>query len=91
MTYATAELPIASPAEPGTGRFHEVDCIVKSNTAINGEYYLLILSAPPEILDCRPGQFFHLLCPPLGFFEFPVRMQSSMHHTPVHDRATGDV
>lgn len=42
---------------------HESDLMVKSNTPVNDEYRLLILSAPPEILDCQPGQFFHLLCP----------------------------
>ncbi len=66
VTYAAAELPIESRPVPGAAPFHEVDCVVKSNAAINGEYHLLILSAPPEILDCRPGQFFHLLCPAKG-------------------------
>lgn len=42
---------------------HEADLAVKSNKPVNDEYRLLILSAPPEILDCQPGQFFHLLCP----------------------------
>lgn len=42
---------------------HEADLTVKSNKPVNDEYRLLILSAPPEILDCQPGQFFHLLCP----------------------------
>ncbi|MCB2130657.1 MAG: dihydroorotate dehydrogenase electron transfer subunit [Rhodobacteraceae bacterium] len=36
---------------------------VKSNTEVNGEYRLLILDAPQRVLDCQPGQFFHLLCP----------------------------
>lgn len=48
--------PVPSPA-------HETDLTVKSNTPVNDEYRLLILSAPREILDCQPGQFFHLLCP----------------------------
>lgn len=42
---------------------HEVVCTVKSNAPVNGEYRLLKLAAPQRILDCQPGQFFHLLCP----------------------------
>lgn len=42
---------------------HEAITTVKSNTPVNGEYRLLILDAPAHILDCQPGQFFHLLCP----------------------------
>lgn len=41
----------------------EVDCHVKSNDPVNGDYRLLILDAPISVLDCEPGQFFHLLCP----------------------------
>lgn len=41
----------------------EAECIVKSNKLVNQEYRLLVLDAPVEILDCEPGQFFHLLCP----------------------------
>lgn len=36
---------------------------VLTNTPVNGEYRLLTLDAPPEVLDCQPGQFFQLLCP----------------------------
>ncbi|WP_153769944.1 dihydroorotate dehydrogenase electron transfer subunit [Labrenzia sp. CE80] len=42
---------------------HEVECAIKSNQPVNDEYRLLILDAPSELLDCEPGQFFHLLCP----------------------------
>lgn len=45
------------------GAVFETAAIVKSNAEVNGEYRLLILDAPQKILDCRPGQFFHLLCP----------------------------
>ncbi|PCI85187.1 MAG: dihydroorotate dehydrogenase electron transfer subunit [Hyphomicrobiales bacterium] len=41
----------------------EAVTVVKSNQSINGEYRKLILDAPTEILNCQPGQFFHLLCP----------------------------
>jgi dihydroorotate dehydrogenase electron transfer subunit len=42
---------------------HEATTRVKSNAPVIGEYRLLILDAPRHILDCQPGQFFHLLCP----------------------------
>lgn len=41
----------------------EVSCTVKCNQPINGEYRQLVLDAPQSILQCAPGQFFHLLCP----------------------------
>lgn len=50
----------------GARALHEVTCRVLSNTLENGEYRLLTLAAPPEVLDCAPGQFFHLLCPVTG-------------------------
>lgn len=45
------------------GGAFEVETRVKSNTEVNGEYRHLILDAPQKILNCKPGQFFHLLCP----------------------------
>lgn len=40
---------------------------VFSNEPVNGEYRLMVLKAPEELLmQCRAGQFFHLLCPTLG-------------------------
>lgn len=37
---------------------------VLSNAPVNGEYRLLVLRAPAALMArCRPGQFFHLLCP----------------------------
>lgn len=40
---------------------------VLSNTVVNADYRLLHLAAPDDLLDaCRPGQFFHLLCPTGG-------------------------
>lgn len=41
----------------------DVSCAVKRNEPVNGEYRLLVLDAPHSILQCTPGQFFHLLCP----------------------------
>lgn len=57
------EHPNAESFSPATGETHEVDTHVKSNTRVNGEYRLLVLDAPQAILNCQPGQFFHLLCP----------------------------
>jgi dihydroorotate dehydrogenase electron transfer subunit len=45
------------------GETHEAETTVKSNTPVNGEYRLLVLDAPKSILQCQPGQFFHILCP----------------------------
>lgn len=55
--------PNAGDASPATGKAHQADTLVKSNTPVNGEYRLLVLDAPQSILQCQPGQFFHLLCP----------------------------
>tara|TARA_B110000881_G_scaffold221589_1_gene252348 strand:+ start:3930 stop:4775 length:846 start_codon:yes stop_codon:yes gene_type:complete len=57
------QLPNIENASPATKDVYEVDTFVKSNIAINGEYRLLILEAPKTILNCQPGQFFHLQCP----------------------------
>ncbi|MGP9789132.1 dihydroorotate dehydrogenase electron transfer subunit [Roseinatronobacter sp. NSM] len=37
--------------------------VVRTNQVVNTDYRLLTLDAPPEVLDCAPGQFFQLLCP----------------------------
>lgn len=45
----------------------ELDLAVIANEPVNGEYRRLVLEAPADLLrSCRAGQFFHLLCPPLG-------------------------
>lgn len=52
-----------SDYSPGPAR----DLAVLANDEVNGEYRLLALAAPADLLErCRAGQFFHLLCPPLG-------------------------
>ncbi|MBU2936337.1 MULTISPECIES: dihydroorotate dehydrogenase electron transfer subunit [Pacificibacter] len=64
----------------------EATCRVVSNTPVNGEYRLLTLEAPAEILDCQPGQFFQLLCPaPLGEQPF-LRRPMSIYG---YDKAAG--
>lgn len=45
----------------------ELELTVKSNAPVNGEYRNLVLEAPGWLLEqCRPGQFFNLLCPQAG-------------------------
>lgn len=61
LTLGQLATPIDTPSAYPS--IHEVECMVKSNAPINGEYRLLILDAPLKILNCQPGQFFHLLCP----------------------------
>jgi len=48
---------------PRDAAVHEADCVITRNDPVNGEYRLMVLAAPQYILDCRAGQFFHLLCP----------------------------
>lgn len=50
-------------ASPAAGTACETDTRVKSNIPVNAEYRLLTLAAPQSILQCQPGQFFHILCP----------------------------
>lgn len=60
-------------------RIHEVECTVKSNELVNGEYRLLVLKAPLKVLDCEPGQFFHLLCPSVGNLQPYLRRPMSIY------------
>lgn len=59
----TRVLHDAGAGAPANGRAFEAETRVRSNAAVNGEYRHMILDAPAEILNCQPGQFFHLLCP----------------------------
>ncbi|MCV6593393.1 MAG: dihydroorotate dehydrogenase electron transfer subunit [Silicimonas sp.] len=56
----------AGQCGPANGPAFAVDTLVKANDPVNGEYRLMVLEAPPSVLDCQPGQFFHLLCPATG-------------------------
>lgn len=58
---------------------HEVECTIISNEPVNGEYRLLVLNAPSKILDCEPGQFFHLLCPTSGPIQPYLRRPMSIY------------
>lgn len=57
----------------------EVDCRVKSNERVNEDYRLLKLAAPRSILNCEPGQFFHLLCPVVDGLEPYLRRPMSIY------------
>lgn len=49
---------------PPRYRCAEALAVVRANDPVNTDYRLLTLQAPAEVLDCVPGQFFQLLCPP---------------------------
>ena len=69
---------LSVPVAPGiAARCAEARTVVLSNTPVNGEYRLLTLDAPVEVLACQPGQFFQLLCPePEGEHPFLRRPMS---------------
>ncbi|MEI5676859.1 MULTISPECIES: dihydroorotate dehydrogenase electron transfer subunit [unclassified Mesorhizobium] len=67
---------------------HEVECRIKTHARVNGEYRLLVLAAPRSILDCEPGQFFHLLCPQTAGFQPYLRRPMSIYS---YDRARGEL
>jgi len=65
-------VPAVTSSEPSAGatgcQFSAAEnlCEVVSNGWVNAEYKHLVLKAPPIALTARPGQFFHLTCPPSG-------------------------
>lgn len=54
-------------------------CPVLSNDWVNSEYKLLTVAAGPVALAARPGQFFHLACPPVGADEPLLRRPMSVY------------
>lgn len=58
---------------------HEVEARIKSHDWVNGQYRLMVLAAPDTVLDCRPGQFFHLLCPQTDRFQPYFRRPMSIY------------
>ncbi|MBY5361828.1 dihydroorotate dehydrogenase electron transfer subunit [Rhizobium leguminosarum] len=78
----------APTAVAGHRTVHEVNCRVKRHEWVNGQYRLLVLSAPRSVLDCRPGQFFHLLCPQTDRFRPYFRRPMSIYS---YDRANGEL
>lgn len=61
---------------------------MKSHEWVNGQYRLLVLDAPASVLDCEPGQFFHLLCPQTDRFQPYFRRPMSIYS---FDRAKGEL
>lgn len=68
-----------TPAMGSDKPIYEVECTIKSNNQVNGEYRLLVLDAPAKILNCEPGQFFHLLCPISNDFQPYLRRPMSIY------------
>ena len=54
--------PLQNSVESGR-RIDDVTCTVKGNRPVNTQYRHLVLEAPEHVLDCKPGQFFQILCP----------------------------
>ena len=75
----TLYAPYTAGDRPATAGPFQVDTVVKSNVPVNGEYRLLILDALPHILNCKPGQFFHLLCPVTGNLQPYLRRPMSIY------------
>ncbi|MFD1911178.1 dihydroorotate dehydrogenase electron transfer subunit [Halodurantibacterium flavum] len=74
--------------EPFVPRCAEATGVVRENTAVNGDYRLLVLDAPAQVLDCRPGQFFQLLCPVTGEDQPFLRRPMSIYD---YDAAAGEL
>ncbi|WP_375173666.1 dihydroorotate dehydrogenase electron transfer subunit [Pseudooceanicola sp.] len=64
----------------------EVVAQVVSHEIAADQYRLLELAAPAEVLDCRPGQFFHILCPVNGESQPFLRRPMSIYG---YDKAAG--
>jgi dihydroorotate dehydrogenase electron transfer subunit len=56
-----------------------VEARVKTHEWVNSQYRLLVLKAPASVLDCKPGQFFHLLCPQTNRFQPYLRRPMSIY------------
>ena len=62
-----AAVKLGNVLEAANPAAFERDLQIISNEQVNGEYRLMVLNAPRDLLEaCRAGQFFHLLCPALG-------------------------
>jgi dihydroorotate dehydrogenase electron transfer subunit len=59
-------------------------CPVVSNDAVNSDYRLLVVDAPPVALAAEAGQFFHLVCPVHAADQPLLRRPMSVYHV---DRA----
>ena len=89
MSASLCVVPDSAPlgASPHVS-IHEVECRIKSHEWVNGQYRLLVLAAPLSVLDCEPGQFFHLLCPQTDRFQPYLRRPMSIYS---YDRSKGEL
>jgi dihydroorotate dehydrogenase electron transfer subunit len=89
MPASLCVIPDSAPnTPPGRPSIHELECPVKAHEWVNGQYRLLVVSAPRAVLDCEPGQFFHLLCPRTDRFQPYLRRPMSIYS---YDRAKGEL
>ncbi|MBP2551800.1 dihydroorotate dehydrogenase electron transfer subunit [Neorhizobium galegae] len=77
-----------SPCTSRQPSIHEVEARVKTHEWVNGQYRLLVLAAPASVLDCEPGQFFHLLCPQTDRFQPYLRRPMSIYS---YDQMKGEL
>lgn len=75
--------PLISPESP---RVHEVEARITAHDPAASGYRRLDLAMPQEALGCRPGQFFHILCPVDGQHQPFLRRPMSIYG---YDRAAG--
>lgn len=61
-------------------------CEVLSNEWVNEEYKHLVLNAPATALAVQPGQFFHLLCPPVDGNATYLRRPMSLYRVSVANK-----
>lgn len=85
LCVAPDSIPAGVSRQPS---IHEVEARVKSHEWVNGQYRLLVLAAPASVLDCEPGQFFHLLCPQTDRFQPYLRRPMSIYS---YDRMNGEL
>ncbi len=78
MSASLCAFPASAPLPPRRS-IHEVETIIKRHEPVNGQYRLVVLSAPDSVLDCRPGQFFHILCPQTDRFQPFFRRPMSIY------------
>ena len=58
---------------------NQVSCSVKKNEPVNEDYRHLILNAPEQVLEIKPGQFFQILCPKNGQLQPYFRRPMSIY------------
>jgi dihydroorotate dehydrogenase electron transfer subunit len=61
-------------------------CNVRSNRQINDRYWHLVLEAPAPLYYAVPGQFFHLLCPPMTGNDPYLRRPMSVYRVSPEER-----